>query len=116
MIGWNKIISALELILFSAPTTLDREIRGAYCGDLLSDVLAHASPGDIWITIHRHRNIIAVASLINMSGIIITRNRKPEPDTLEAAIKEGLPIFTTPYNNFETAGKLYKMFQSIQSK
>ncbi len=114
MIGWDKIISALELILFTAPTTLDREIRGVYCGDLLSDVLAHASPGDIWITIHRHRNTIAVASLVNMSGIIITRNREPEHDTLEAATKEGLPLFTTPYNNYETAGKLYKILRSHQ--
>jgi len=114
MIGWDKIISSLDLILFTSPATLNREIRGVYCGDLLSDVLAHASPGDIWITIHRHRNIIAVASLVNLSGIIITRSREPESDTLDTAIKEGLPVFSTPYNNYETAGKLYKILQSYQ--
>lgn len=106
---WEKVIADLELTLLTDPRTLERQILGAYCGDLLSDVLAHASPGDIWITIHRHRNIIAVASLANLNGIIITGNRNPEPDTLEFAQKEGMPLFTTPLKNFQAAGRLYNI-------
>jgi predicted transcriptional regulator len=106
---WNSIIKTLELTLQTKNVDLERKIRGAYCGDLLSDVLAHASPGDLWITIHRHRNIVAVAALVNLSGLIITGNRPPDPDTLETAGKEGIPLFTTPFNNFQAAGKLYKI-------
>lgn len=112
---WEKIITSLELTLLTAPDSLNRQVQGAYCGDLLSDVLAHASPGDLWITIHRHRNIIAVAALVNLNGIIITRSRNPEPDTLEFARKENLPLFTTPFNNYEAAGKLYKIISDCST-
>lgn len=104
---WEKIITTLGLNQRAGPPGLESPVRGAYCGDLLSDVLARASPGDLWITIHRHRNIVAVATLANLAGIIITGGREPDPDTREAAEKENLPLFTTSLNSFQAAGKLY---------
>ncbi|SFG69684.1 hypothetical protein SAMN05660649_02398 [Desulfotomaculum arcticum] len=103
---WDKIIQQLELTLQAGPLS-NNKIRGAFCGDLLSDVLANASPGDLWVTIHHHRNIVAVASLVNLSAVIISNDRIPDPDTVEAAIKEGIPVFTTPLNNFIASGKLF---------
>ncbi|WP_027364041.1 DRTGG domain-containing protein [Desulfotruncus alcoholivorax] len=105
---WDQIIQQLELTLQAGPLTFG-QVRGAFCGDLLSDVLANAAPGDLWITIHHHRNIVAVASLVNLSGIIISNNRLPDPETVEAAIKEGIPLFTTPLNNFMASGELFKI-------
>lgn len=107
---WDQIMASLGVTLLTGDHTLQRQVSGAYCGDLLSDVLANALPGNLWITIHRHRNIVAVATLVNLSGIIITRNRAPDPDTLESAEKECIPLFTTPLNNFQTSGKLYAIF------
>lgn len=104
---WAKIMEQLQLTLQTNPRALKRPIRSAYCGDLLSDVLAHATPGDLWITIHRHRNIVAVAALVKLSGIIITGDRTPDPDTIEAAELENIPLFTTPLDNFHAAGKIY---------
>ncbi|WP_066636898.1 DRTGG domain-containing protein [Desulfolucanica intricata] len=106
---WEEIIRNLDLTLLTDPTGLKQEIKGAYCGDLLSDVLANTAPGNLWITIHRHCNIIAVASLVNLCGVIITGSKKPDPDTLKAAVKEGIPLFTTPLNNFVAAGRLYQI-------
>lgn len=106
---WETIISSLELKLLTSPATIRQKVRGAYCGDLLSDVLAHAAPGDLWITIHRHRNVVAVASLININGVIITGSRLPDTDTLEVAEKEGIPVFTTPLNSFQASGRLYNI-------
>ncbi|ACV61132.1 iron-sulfur binding hydrogenase [Desulfofarcimen acetoxidans DSM 771] len=108
---WSKIIKFLHLTLLTDPAFLKREIRGAYCGDLLSDVLANSLSGNIWITIHRHRNVIAVASLLNLCGVIITGNRQPDRETLAAAEMEGVPIFTTPLNNFAAAGRLYHLLE-----
>lgn len=106
---WNKVMESLELELLTGPGTLRHRIRGAFCGDLLSDVLAHASPGDLWITIHRHRNVVAVSALSNLSGVIITGGRVPGEDTVESAEREGIPLFSTPWNNFQAAGKLYAL-------
>jgi len=105
---WDQIIQQLELTLQAGPLSFG-QVRGAFCGDLLSDVLANASPGDLWVTIHHHRNIVAVASLLNLSGVIISNNRLPDADTVEAAIKEGIPVFTTVLDNFMASGKLFRI-------
>ncbi len=107
---WDKIIKSLDLSLHTGLRTLRREIRGAYCGDLLSDVLAHASQGDLWITIHRHRNVIAVATLVGIGGVVVTGGRTPDPDTVLDAEREEMPLFTTQLNNYQASGKIYRIF------
>ena len=49
----------------------EREISGAYCGDLLSWVMGHAQSGDAWITIMSNINTVAVASLADVSCIVL---------------------------------------------
>ena len=46
----------------------DKEIAGAYVSDMLSDVMAGAKPGNIWVTIQIHKNIVAVANLVDVSA------------------------------------------------
>lgn len=104
---WDEIIKSLELKPQTGAAVQLGEIQGAYCGDLLSDVLANAAPGELWVTIQRHRNVIAVAALLNLSGVIVTGGRIPAKDTVHTAEKEGIPLFSTPLNNFQAAGKLY---------
>ncbi len=43
--------------------------------DLLSDVYAGAKEGDLWITLQLHQNIVAVAFLNNLAGIVIVGGR-----------------------------------------
>ncbi len=86
---------------------LDREVKGCYISDLLSDVMANAGEGDIWITLQTHPNIIAVATMKNIAAIIITNNRSPEEETLKKASREGITIAKTPLSTFEIGGRLY---------
>lgn len=89
----------------------DKEVKGAYVSDLLSDVMANARPGEIWITLQVHINIVAVATLKNLPAIIITNNRKPDEETIKKASQENIAIFKTELSTFETAGKLYKLLK-----
>ena len=90
---------------------MNREVAGCYISDLLSDVMANSSEGQIWITLQTHPNINAVAIIKNLSGIIITNNRMPEADTIKKAETEKVTILTTPLTNFEIAGMLYKILR-----
>lgn len=104
----SKIISFLNL----KPLTeayQDRDVKGAYVSDLLSDVMANAKPGEIWITLQVHVNIVAVATLKNIPAIIITNNREPDAETIKKASSEGVAIFKTNLSTFEVAGRLYKL-------
>ncbi|MEW6681212.1 MAG: DRTGG domain-containing protein, partial [bacterium] len=65
--------------------------------------------GNIWITLQVHQNIVAVASMKSLSGIILVNNRKPDKDTLEKAEEENIPILTCHLSSFEVCGKLYQL-------
>lgn len=85
----------------------DREITGGYASDLLSDVLANASEGNVWITMQSHLNIVAVAVMKGISAIIIVNGRKPDEQTISKANQEKLPIMLSVLPAFEVIGRLY---------
>ncbi len=77
----TDIVEKLGLNVFSGHEGLGREVTGGYVSDLLSDVMGHAESGDLWLTIQTHRNVMAIASLKDISAVIITSGEKPGDDT-----------------------------------
>jgi len=104
----KEIVEKFGLEVKSAPDQLDNEVIGGYASDLLSDVMAHSKVGNIWITLQTHQNIVAVATLKELSGIIITNNRNPEEETQKKAEEERIPIMVTNLSSFEMVGRLYQ--------
>jgi predicted transcriptional regulator len=84
-----------------------KEILGGYVSDLLSDVMGNSREGDVWITVQKHVNIVAVAQLNELAAIVLVNGRKPEPETIERAEEKGVPIISTPLQAFEVIGILY---------
>ena len=105
----QEIISSIPLTVVTPSADLNREVSGAYVSDMLSDVMGNAKEGFLWITIQVHLNIIAVASLKNLSGIILVNGRVPAEDTLKKATAEKIPILTTPLPAFDLVGMLYSL-------
>ncbi len=103
------IVKKLKLQALCGDEHLDRSVTGGYVSDLLSDVMANTKKGDIWITLQTHPNIVAVAVLKEVSGIIIPGGRKPEPETIKKAEQEKIPIMMTDLSGFEIVGRLYEM-------
>ena len=107
----REIQEALSLDMKTTKGDLGRTISGCYISDLLSDVMANAKEGEIWITLQTHPNIVAVASLKNLSGIIITNSRAPEEETVKKAAEEHVTLAVSPLSTFEAGGLLYKMLR-----
>jgi len=105
----EAIARHLALEVHSAPDKLDADVTGGYACDLLSYVMAKAKAGDLWITVQGHPNIVAVASLIGLAGIVVVEGAKVEPATLEKAEQEGVPILTTPLPTYAVAGQLFAL-------
>ncbi|HEX3031385.1 MAG TPA: DRTGG domain-containing protein [Bacillota bacterium] len=103
----EDLVSALQAEMKCGAGQSGNPVTGAYCSDLLSDVMAHAQKDDLWITIQTHQNIVAVASLLELAGIIITGGGSPDPETITKAVKENIPVLTSELSSFEVAGRLY---------
>lgn len=86
----------------------DIDVSGGYTSDLLSDVIANSKKGNVWITMQIHVNIIAVASLKELSAIIVVMNKNVDKDTIEKADKENIPILKTELTAYQISGKLYE--------
>lgn len=105
----TEMIQKLNLGVRSANENLDREVTRGYASDLLSDVLANSKEGDLWITLQIHQNIVAVASMKDLAGIILVNSREPEQETLEKAEAENIVIMVTEMPTFELIGRLYEL-------
>ena len=105
----TELIQNLKLDVRSAKNSLEREVTGGYASDLLSDVLANAAAGNIWITMQIHQNIVGVASMTDLAAIVIVNNREPEQDTIDKAEAENIPIMVSELPTFELVGRLYNL-------
>lgn len=105
----SEIIHQFNLKVECGEQSLDKEIKGGYVSDLLSDVMANSKEGYIWITLQGHPNIVAVAVLKELAGIVIINGRQPEEETIKKAKAENIPIMTSNLTAFELVGKLYEL-------
>jgi len=106
----QEIITKLELEVLTNP--VDFESITPTCGytsDLLSCVMAGAAHKSLWVTLQAHSNIVAVAALLELSGIVITEGAKPDQETINKANEEGITLLSTPKPTFYIAGKLWEM-------
>ena len=104
----SDLVKEFGLEVKTGANHLDREVSSGYVSDLLSDVLAHADEGTLWVTLHIHQNIVAVASHKDLAGIILVQGRQPEKDTIAKAEEEGIPVLVSGLSAFELVGRLYK--------
>jgi predicted transcriptional regulator len=107
----TDIITGLNLKVVSGHNGLSNEITGGYVSDLLSDVIGNAKEGQVWITLQTHQNIIAVASLKDISAVIIVKGLVPEADTVEKSNIENIPILSTEMDTFNIAGRLFELLR-----
>lgn len=105
----EEVVRRLDLEVHAAVDKLDADITGGYTCDLLSYVMANAKAGNLWITIQGHPNIVAVASLIGLAGVVVVEGAKIEAATLEKAAAEGIPVLTTRATAYTIAGRLYEL-------
>lgn len=106
MIYLKEVVEKLRVEPVSSPQVLDRPIAGGYASDLLSCVMKGAKKDFVWVTLQCHVNVVAVASLLGLGGVIITEGNRPDTETLDRANHEGVVLMVTPKNTFSVVGEL----------
>ncbi len=105
----DEIKTKLNLTLLTGSNPLNLEVSRGYVSDLMSDVIAHGKEGDIWITYQTHLNVVAIALMKNMAGVILIQGRELIPAAAKKAEQEGLPVLSSSKSAFEVAGELYQL-------
>ncbi len=89
----------------------EREVLGVYVGDLLSWVMGRAKQDNAWITIMSNVNVIAVASLSDVSCVIFAEGVMPEENVVSVARARGINLYSSPLPIYETALRLSGILQ-----
>lgn len=105
----GAVAERLGLSICATSDGLQTRVTGAQVSDLLSYVMSVGRRGDLWITIQIHPNIVAVAELAGLAGIIIAGGFEPEEETIMRAEEEGIPLLTCRRSSFAVAGELYQL-------
>ncbi|MCE5193473.1 MAG: iron-sulfur binding hydrogenase [Candidatus Cryosericum sp.] len=104
----QEVIGTLDAEI-AVQADLTKSVTHGYTCDLLSEVIAKALPGSAWATIQTHLNVVAVASMVGISVIIVCEGRTCEPDVIERAVKEQISILYSRDSAFLVSGKLYAL-------
>jgi len=104
----SNLIEDMGFRLLNDVMVEDKEVEGLNCCDLLSWVMANGKENDAWITVQTHSNILAVASLLDMSCVIIPEAIKVEEETLNKANEQGVVILGTELGSYDIFKKFYE--------
>lgn len=105
----SEIVKELDLKVIYDGGDLEREITGGYASDLMSDAIARAGAGEIWVTLQIHLNVVAIGSMKDLGAILLTLGRNLNSDALTKAKEEGLAIVSSDRGAFEIIGRLYEL-------
>lgn len=78
----------------------EKEITGGYTGDLLSLTISKAKVGDAFITVMNNVNTVAVASLADISCIVLSEGTATTNEMKEKAEMVKIPIIESTKSSF----------------
>lgn len=104
----NELKEKLDLRVL-VEDDLDREVKDCYIGDLLSWVMGRAPADSAWLTVMGNINSIAVATLADVSCIILVENAALDDNARAKAEMHGVNILITEDNAYTLAVKISKL-------
>ena len=105
----KEIIDSLDLTVFSGEEHLENEVTGGFISDMLSDVMAQASKGSLWVTNQTHENVLAIVFFKSLAGVILPGGLQLDEEAAVKAKEKKLPVLLTNLSAFEIVGKLYEI-------
>lgn len=73
----------------------DRKIDCGYAGDLLSFVIGKAPSDSVWFTVMNNVNVCAVATLADVSAVVLCEGVSPDNALKDKAVMQGVNLMTT---------------------
>lgn len=103
----RDLIRIIDGELITRPVNLNREIKGGFGADLMSDVLASIQPEAALVTGLCNPQVVRTAQMSDVAAIVLVRGKQPPSETVRLANEECVPLISTPYGMFEVCGRLH---------
>jgi len=103
----REIAQLLEGEVLYPEANLDSEVPCAFASDMISDILMCTKEPTLLLTGLTNNQVIRLSDMIDLSGIVFVRGKKPLYDVIEMAAERGLPIISTKFTLYRSSGILY---------
>ena len=106
----SGLIRRIGAKVLTSGAMLDAEIKRIYAGDRISDLLSQGDTETLLVTNLAGRHILRAAELMDVPAICLLNGISPEHGLTTVADRNGTVLFVSPYDMFETCGRLYACF------
>ena len=103
----EQMAAALGARVLTKEVALVRDVKAVYTSDLLSRVMTNAGKDTAWITVQTHMNMVAVASLLEFSCVIVPEGIDVDENIVAKAEEEGIALLSSDKGSYELSGMLY---------
>lgn len=102
-----ELCEIVEAEVITGQRHLEREFDKVCGADLMSDVLAFSTPGEILLTGLRNVQSVITAHVAEVTAIVYVRGKRPDDEAVKLAEQKQIPLLTTSLSMFEACGRLY---------
>ena len=103
----SDIVNLLDGEVLVQGKGLDVEVPCAFASDLISDILMCTKEPTLLLTGLTNNQVIRLSDMIDLTGIVFVRGKKPLQDVIEMAAERGLPIISTKFTLYRCSGILF---------
>ena len=104
----RELVEIVDGTVLTPRVLLDGEVKGGCGADLMSDVLASVAPEAVLLTGLCNIQVVRTAQMADVCAIVFVRGKIPQPNIVELAAQENIPLISSPFGTFEVCGRLYK--------
>jgi len=104
----KKLLEIIEGKLINPDSNLERELKGGFGADLMSDVLASIQPEAVLLTGLCNPQVVRTAHMADVAAIVLVRGKYPPQETIDLAMQEKIPLISSPLGMYELCGRLYR--------
>lgn len=91
----QEIANKLNFKLLAGEDGVTNQVESLYTCDLLSLVMGSATENQLWFTVMGNVNAIAVATLKDVSAIVLTDNASLDEEAKTRANQVGMAVYVT---------------------
>lgn len=102
----SELIQRLGLKTFNDQS--DKEIRGVYISDMVSDIIG-IKGGNLLVTLQTHKNLIAAANLVDVAAVVFARGKTPPEDVVALANRAKIRLLGYDEDTWSLAKKLFEL-------
>ena len=102
----SELVQRLGLKVFNELG--DKEIRGVYISDMVSDIIG-IREGNLLVTLQTHKNLIAAANLVDVAAVVYARGKTPPDDVIALANRAKIGLLGYDQDTWTLAKSLFEI-------